>query len=111
MTKVIMRQREKIGIFKQIESGFERFGLPGKECLLRFLCELYERPIACGLLGEAVNIIFRPSFSEGEENLLEEYKELLKAENHGKYEGNCQQKYHRCQVSIFELFSFLDIHF
>ncbi|KAL7637671.1 UNVERIFIED_CONTAM: hypothetical protein RMT77_011280 [Armadillidium vulgare] len=110
------KQSEKIGIFKQIQNLFQSFGWPAKECLLRFLCELYEKPFMGGIFGDAIDLLFRPSLDpkEIEEDyledwILEEYKEFLEAEKHGKVYGQCHNKYPQCHISIFDIFPMLDI--
>ncbi|PZC83982.1 hypothetical protein B5X24_HaOG206328 [Helicoverpa armigera] len=81
-----------------LENRFQEYGMKGKECMLRNICEAAETPLHHnGILGHILHIIFTPSSSR-EEGLDDEYYE---AEAAG-HRGDCDQYLHDCPTSLFD---------
>ncbi|PZC83837.1 hypothetical protein B5X24_HaOG206994 [Helicoverpa armigera] len=90
---------ERAILYGMAEDLFENFGLSGKECLLRAICEIQSHPLTnFGLFGEMMKLFFTPSKSPYA-NLLEEYVEAQKA---GEGNGECWPYYRLCPKSIFQ---------
>jgi len=78
-----------------------RFGLDGKACVLRAICEAAEYPLENeGLLGEVLNIVLAASRATAEDDSTVEY---ARAEYQGRAQGNCLGNYPDCPVSMFNL--------
>ncbi|XP_004933395.1 uncharacterized protein LOC101743244 [Bombyx mori] len=81
------------------EDMLSNFGLSGKECLLRAICEIQSHPLTnFGFLGEIMKLFFTPSKSPYSD-LLPEYLEAQKA---GESGGECWPYYRLCPKSIFQ---------
>ncbi|XP_063894998.1 uncharacterized protein LOC110370395 [Helicoverpa armigera] len=81
-----------------LENRFQEYGMKGKECMLRNICEAAETPLHHnGILGHILHIIFTPSSSR-EEGLDDEYYE---AEAAG-HRGDCDQYLQDCPTSLFD---------
>ncbi|CAH1159910.1 unnamed protein product, partial [Phaedon cochleariae] len=92
----------------------DSYGLEGKECLLRSICEISEIPMHMAveetLLEKIVHFVFTPSLEFRQQNGTNGHKrsftqELLLAERIGKEEGDCSDVYSDCIVSIVDLFT------
>ncbi|XP_041984639.1 uncharacterized protein LOC121737138 isoform X2 [Aricia agestis] len=81
------------------EDLLANFGLSGKECLLRAICETHAHPLTnFGFVGEVMKLFFSPSKSPYAE-LLEEYVEAQKT---GESTGECWPYYRLCPKSFFQ---------
>ncbi|XP_031763113.2 uncharacterized protein LOC113510741 [Galleria mellonella] len=82
-----------------LENRFKEYGMNGKECMLRNICEAAETPLHHnGLLGHIMHIIFTPSSSR-EEGIDDDYYE---AEMEGQ-RGNCDRYLDDCPFSLFDV--------
>lgn len=85
-----------------MEDFLSNFGLNGKACLLRAICEVHSKPVhQLGLIGEMLRLFFTASKSPYSD-LLDEY---VAAENtgvgtHGP--GECYPYYKECPRSLFQ---------
>ncbi|CAH0695863.1 unnamed protein product [Spodoptera exigua] len=90
---------ERAILYGIAEDIFANFGLSGKECLLRAICEIQSHPLKnFGFLGEVMKLFFTPSKSPYA-SLLDEYVEAQKA---GESGGECWPYYRLCPKSIFQ---------
>ncbi|XP_047516045.1 uncharacterized protein LOC125056798 isoform X1 [Pieris napi] len=81
------------------EDLLANFGLDGKECLLRAICEVHAHPLQnFGFLGEVMKLFFSPTKSPYA-SLLDEYVTAQKA---GESGGECWPYYRLCPKSIFQ---------
>ncbi|XP_026740980.1 uncharacterized protein LOC113503458 [Trichoplusia ni] len=81
-----------------LENRFQEYGMKGRECMLRNICEAAETPLHHnGILGHIMHIIFTPSSSQ-EEGLDDEYYE---AEADGQ-RGDCDKYIASCPTSLFD---------
>ncbi|XP_069983650.1 uncharacterized protein [Penaeus vannamei] len=91
---------QRLAGFAVIENGLDNFGLPGKSCLLRAICEMAEEPVhELGVVGDILNLIFAAGFGEGSD----EMHEFVVAEEKGRREGNCEGRYSECPLSLAQL--------
>ncbi|XP_069696657.1 uncharacterized protein [Periplaneta americana] len=82
------------------EERFNSYGLQGRECLLRTICEASESSLRHnGLLGDILHIIFTPS-SSADENL---HPDFSLAEKSGKSGLDCRRSYPKCSVGLFDI--------
>ncbi|XP_069694334.1 uncharacterized protein [Periplaneta americana] len=88
------------------EEKFNSYGLDGRECLLRTICETSESSIRHnGLLGDILHIIFTPS-SSADENL---HPDFPLAEKRGKSGSDCRISYPKCPIALFDIIApFID---
>ncbi|KAF0308136.1 hypothetical protein FJT64_020613 [Amphibalanus amphitrite] len=92
---------DRLGIYETAQRTLDRFGVNGKACLLRAICEAAEYPVENeGLLGEILNIVLTASRAETESSKELEYTQ---AEYQGRALGNCYAAYPDCPVSVFNL--------
>ncbi|XP_018561796.1 uncharacterized protein LOC108903929 [Anoplophora glabripennis] len=85
------------------EEKFKSYGYPGKDCLLRAICESAEFSVQhTGVLGDLVHILLMPSTSKAEYLLGEEYKE---SEEYGRRNGHCKEYQYKCSFSLLEKIS------
>ncbi|KAJ8714693.1 hypothetical protein PYW07_002918 [Mythimna separata] len=81
-----------------LENRFQEYGMKGRECMLRNICEAAETPLHHnGILGHILHIIFTPSSSK-EEDLEDEYYEA-EADGH---RGDCDKYVDLCPTSLFD---------
>ncbi|XP_046432190.1 uncharacterized protein LOC124185445 [Neodiprion fabricii] len=93
------RSIDRETVYRALESKFESAGFPGRDCLLRSICETSEWPIRHnGILGDVMHVILTPSSSQ-KEDLPEEFAE---AERIGM-NGTCSKSYPLCPVGLFDL--------
>ncbi|XP_075979938.1 uncharacterized protein LOC142979064 [Anticarsia gemmatalis] len=84
--------------YTALETQFRRYGMKGRECMLRNICETAETPIRdSGIIGQLTHYLFTPSAS-AEESLDDEYYE---AEAAG-IDGNCDKYLDDCPTSLFD---------
>ncbi|XP_026742652.1 uncharacterized protein LOC113504514 isoform X1 [Trichoplusia ni] len=94
-----MHGGERAILYGMAEDLFANFGLSGKECLLRAICEIQSHPLKnFGFLGEIMKLFFTPSKSPYA-SLLDEYVQAQKA---GEAGGECWPYYRLCPKSIFQ---------
>jgi len=92
---------EKADMYTYAENFISRFGLDGKSCILRTICEVAESPVQdAGMMGEIFNTVLRTTVEPTEGERLKEYR---KAEERGKAVGRCDEYYASCPVSVFKL--------
>jgi len=90
---------DQLEILKTLEASLDKSGLPGKQCILRSICEIKETPIhEWSLVGEMITNFILPK----KDNLtaLDEYR---KAETIGEEQGDCWSFYPQCPFSIFNI--------
>ncbi|KAK8371710.1 hypothetical protein O3P69_013562 [Scylla paramamosain] len=93
---------DRIGIYSVIINTLNRFGVDGKACLLRAVCEVAESPLRDdGLLGEVLNIILTASYGASSSHLYD----YINAEHYGRAYGDCWSAYPQCPMSLFKLFN------
>ncbi|KAJ9597974.1 hypothetical protein L9F63_011175 [Diploptera punctata] len=91
---------ERALLYILVEDLLDKFGMDGKACLLRAICEVHGQSLHhFGLLGEFVKLFFTASKSPFAD-MLEEY---VKAERAGQEHGHGEcWRYHRaCPKSLF----------
>ncbi|XP_065169573.1 uncharacterized protein [Atheta coriaria] len=89
-------------VYDAIESKMKMYGFPGKNCLLRTICEASEETVQHnGVLGDILHIIFTPSSSK--DNITNEY-EL--AEVKGR-ERSCKEYNKNCTISFLNVISWI----
>ncbi|RXG67595.1 hypothetical protein Avbf_09691 [Armadillidium vulgare] len=75
------------------------FGLPGRSCLLKAICETAEEPIeSLGLLGEMLTMLLSPGFG-GE---MEEMREFVDAEITGRLNSTCFDSFKDCPIHLVD---------
>lgn len=95
-------EEEHAAILEMAEDLLNKFGLNGKSCILRLICELAETqglPFN-GLLGKALETLFLLDYGFSSTDRLYEY---VSARAYGEHEGNCQEVYTMCPFSVFNL--------
>ncbi|KAG1713936.1 hypothetical protein GQR58_002005 [Nymphon striatum] len=91
---------DRRGVFSYIETFFEKFGINGRACLQRTICEVAEYPShKNGLFGDMLDLVL--SFEYGENDI--EHDDYGLAQVTGKNKGNCGMIYSTCPISIFNL--------
>ncbi|KAL4715006.1 hypothetical protein ACJJTC_003157 [Scirpophaga incertulas] len=91
---------ERALLYGIAEDMLANFGLSGKECLLRAICEIQAHPLTnFGFIGEVMKLFFTPSKSPYA-NLLQEYVEAERAGTQAG--GECWPYFRLCPKSIFQ---------
>ncbi|XP_066584645.1 uncharacterized protein [Prorops nasuta] len=93
------RDIDRTMVYRMLESKFESFGFPGKQCLLRSICDITRQPIHAhnGLFGDLLRIILTPSSSRPEPLDLV----YLQAENLNST-LDCEEIYSSCTIGIYD---------
>ncbi|KAK8738501.1 hypothetical protein OTU49_003909 [Cherax quadricarinatus] len=92
---------DRLGIYTVLIDTLSRFGVDGKSCLLRAVCEVAEAPLRDdGLLGEILNIILTASYGSSSSQMYD----YVNAEYYGRVYGDCWSAYPQCPMSIFKMF-------
>ncbi|XP_012284503.1 uncharacterized protein LOC105701921 [Orussus abietinus] len=93
------RSIDRRTIYNLLEAKFESIGFPGRQCLLRSICETAHYPVHLrnGVLGDIMRIVFTPS-SSADEGLPLEY---TLAERVDSTEG-CFATYPLCPFGIYD---------
>ncbi|XP_011499302.1 PREDICTED: uncharacterized protein LOC105363332 [Ceratosolen solmsi marchali] len=95
------RSIDRKTIYTILESKFENLGFPGRQCLLRSICETSRERDRLhghnGLIGDLMRITFTPS-SSAEEGLPLEYADAEGAD----MDTDCSLIYHSCPFSIYQ---------
>ncbi|KAI8420145.1 hypothetical protein MSG28_008716 [Choristoneura fumiferana] len=90
---------ERALLYGVAEDMFANFGMEGRECLLRAICEIHAHPLTnFGFIGEVMKLFFTPSKSPYA-SLLNDYVEAQRA---GESGGECWPYYRLCPKSIFQ---------
>jgi len=91
---------ERAFLYEWAEDYLFTFGMDGKACLLRAICETHEAPmIGYGLVGEFLEVFLSPSRSPYW-GRLDEY---IKAERRGREKGDCSRYFKPCAKSLYKL--------
>jgi len=93
---------EHSAVFEMAEDLLNKFGLDGKSCVLRLICELAESkglPYN-GLLGRAIETLFLIDYGLSNTDRLYEY---ISARMYGEHTGDCLTAYPHCPFSAFQL--------
>ncbi|CAL4153607.1 unnamed protein product [Meganyctiphanes norvegica] len=86
-------------MFQVVEDYLGLVGLPGKACLLRAICEMFETPLPNhGFFGDVIELFFSVSKSPHAEKRMADY---LEAETLGKQHKSCSKFYSGCEHSLF----------
>ncbi|XP_015609915.1 uncharacterized protein LOC107274867 [Cephus cinctus] len=94
------RSIDRTTIYQALENKFESSGFPGRECLLRSICETAESPVRHnGILGDIMHVLFTPSSSMKEDDLSEDFFE---AEFVGR-NGSCSKYHPMCPLGLFDM--------
>ncbi|XP_066995247.1 uncharacterized protein [Anabrus simplex] len=89
---------ERALLYAIVEDFLANFGMDGRACLLRAICEVHGHSLhRFGLLGEIIKLFFTASKSPYAD-LLEEY---VTAERAGQDHGECWRYYKDCPKSLF----------
>ncbi|XP_045101727.1 uncharacterized protein LOC123498572, partial [Portunus trituberculatus] len=91
---------ERPAMYAALEDILARIGLPGKACLLRTVCEVFQGPQPNhGFFGEVLHMLLNPSRAPSEQlGLLEAY---LEAEKVGRTTGDCSAYHTACPKSLY----------
>jgi len=86
-------------MFQVLEDALGNVGLPGKPCLLRAICEMFETPLMNhGFLADVMELFFSVSKAAEADKRLADY---LEAEKLGKHHKSCSKFYAGCEHSLF----------
>lgn len=89
---------ERAILYIVVEDFLANFGLNGKACLLRAICEVHVHSLRTyGIFGEMIKLFFTASKSPFAESL----SEYVKAERLGLEQGECFPYYKDCPKSLF----------
>ncbi|XP_055382666.1 uncharacterized protein LOC129612884 [Condylostylus longicornis] len=95
---------ERVLIYGAIEDLLENFGVNGKACLLRTICEVHSKSLNnFGLIGEITKLFLTASLSPFSDHI----GEYVEAEEIGKGNikpGECFPYYKNCPKSIFKTY-------
>ncbi|XP_042876246.1 uncharacterized protein LOC122255933 [Penaeus japonicus] len=100
---------DQSGVYQALERRISsNFGVDGRACILRFICELQRRPISeWTVAGQLLTVLFTPRLGGGNSD-MELLKEYFTAQRLGlKEEVDCEAMYGTCPVSIFRYFDSL----
>jgi len=91
---------ERAQLYSYVEDYLFTFGMDGKACLLRAICETHESPLlGYGFVGEMLEMFLTPSRSP----YWNKMSDYIAAEQIGKKEGDCQTFNKDCPRSLFKL--------
>ncbi|XP_055625287.1 uncharacterized protein LOC129767976 [Toxorhynchites rutilus septentrionalis] len=94
---------ERALLYTVVEDFISNFGLDGKACMLRAICEVHSKRVeSFGLIGEMLKLFFTASMSPYSEFI----PEYVSAENIGKGKagpGECFPYYKDCPKSLFRM--------
>nr|XP_027209229.1 uncharacterized protein LOC113802803 [Penaeus vannamei] len=89
---------ERLDVYGVVEGIFEKFGMNGKACMLRAVCERAESHLVeAGMLGEVISTILAASSASSSDEIYE----YQTAEYYGKTHGDCWNLYPGCPMSLF----------
>jgi len=91
---------ERAFLYEYVENFLFNFGLDGKGCLLRAICETHETPLlGHGMVGEILELFLTPTKSPYW-NRMTEY---INAEMAGREGGDCRKFEKDCAKSLYKL--------
>lgn len=91
---------ERAALYEYVEDYLFTFGMDGKSCLLRAICEMHESPLlGYGIFGELLEVFLTPSRSSYQQRMTD----YISAERAGKHEGECWRYERDCTRSLFKL--------
>lgn len=97
------RGMNRRGTYAMLENVFQKFGFPGRECLLKTICEAVSNPVFLnsqnGLLGDILHIVFSPS-SSLDEKLPPAFNI---AEERGRNGEDCRLAYPECCIAFLDV--------
>ncbi|XP_053637654.2 uncharacterized protein [Cherax quadricarinatus] len=98
-------RQERTTLYRRMEDALQDAGVDGASCLLRAICEVAEAPFDQGLIGDVINTLLTASLAGRPDSPEEgtDYEVFLEAELHGKLAGRCEERYHQCHTSPFDL--------
>jgi len=93
---------EHSAVFEKAENFLNKFGLSGKSCVLRLICELAESKGLRynGLMGRVIETLFLIDYGMINNDRLYEY---ISARMYGEQTGDCHTAYPQCPFSAFAL--------
>ncbi|KAK4881539.1 hypothetical protein RN001_004858 [Aquatica leii] len=95
-------------VYNALEFKLNSHGYPGKQCLLRTICEAAEYALdGNGVLGDIIYVLLSPSASKNE-NLSPDFEN---AEKQGKIKKSCTVYEKQCPISLLGLISWLETTF
>ncbi|XP_076254032.1 uncharacterized protein LOC143192525 [Rhynchophorus ferrugineus] len=109
----------RVTFYEYLSKILDSIGLNGKHCVYRSICEIAEIPMYKkdeSTLEKIVEFLFTPSLDlthkEEFNSTVEQYqsgftKKILRAEERGKSEGKCDEKYSKCIISLVDLMTVL----
>nr|XP_045624414.1 uncharacterized protein LOC123774306 [Procambarus clarkii] len=98
LSRNINQADDRLGLYGIMEGIFNKFGMDGKACLMRAVCEGSQSSLLrAGMLGEVITTILTASLSTS----LAEMKDYVEAEEYGRSHGDCQAMFPTCSISIF----------
>ncbi|KAK3864453.1 hypothetical protein Pcinc_029862 [Petrolisthes cinctipes] len=90
---------ERFNVYGIVEGLFYKFGMDGRACVLRAVCEKAQITLeGTGILGEIIGNILGASSASSYTDLYE----YIQAEEYGRMEGDCWALYPSCPVSFFK---------
>jgi len=90
---------ERATLYEWVEDYLFTFGMDGKACLLRAICETHQSPlIGYGVMGEMLELFLTPSRSA----YWEKVKDYRLAEKIGRHSGDCSHYYPACSKSLYK---------
>ncbi|XP_058838185.1 uncharacterized protein LOC131693927 [Topomyia yanbarensis] len=99
-------ERSRWVVYKMLEKAGEPYGLGGRACMLRSICEAAAAQFthAGGVFSELFHILFTPSTTS---EPLSEHRdsEYLRAEQLGREGAPCQLVFHECRNTILDVFT------
>ncbi|XP_069694243.1 uncharacterized protein [Periplaneta americana] len=95
--------------YEALQSVLDRYGVEGRSCLLRTICEVAETPIDHnGLVGELLHVILTPGYGANTEERIDwEYHEARRLGERGV---DCRRAYPGCPFGygLLDLISLVD---
>ncbi|XP_076044718.1 uncharacterized protein LOC143027330 [Oratosquilla oratoria] len=93
---------DRMDTYTSLEAILKDFGLDGKQCLLRAICEAAEEDTSTyGLLGEVLSLVLSPLHNlESNSGILYDY---TTAEDYGRQVGHCDLAYSACPLQLGSL--------
>ncbi|XP_042856724.1 uncharacterized protein LOC122243286 [Penaeus japonicus] len=101
---------DQIDIYRSVEDRISsNYGLDGRGCVLRFICELQKYPIKdYTIFGELLSAVFTPRWNDIEKEADSPMHAYLRAQREGRAEdsASCRTRYgHQCPFSVFNFFN------
>ncbi|XP_076040894.1 uncharacterized protein LOC143025305 [Oratosquilla oratoria] len=96
---------DQVAVYSELAAQLTNaFGVDGRSCLLRFVCEMQRRALAeWTIVGELLTVLFNPS--KGGEGFLDDFRVAKKL---GKADCVlCSDHYTECPISVFNYFESL----